>query len=302
MNNRYFRYLFFPGLILFCSLFIVTNYSFSAEHRVAVVVSKRIRPYIEVLDAMVKRLEQNRSVKTEIYFLSDFENNSDYIRDEVLEKGYTLCVAIGPEAGVLVWSMDGLYTGGKIYTAVLNPEEFSQDSPRECGISLRIPVSVQIREITRTFPELENIGLLFDSRYNKGFYEKALTAAGQKGKKIIPLSVDSKEMIPEVLQKNWNRIDCIWLIPDETVISVKIVQYIIKQGLYHNKGVMGYNPFFISSGAFFSFEFDYKTIGIQTVERVNTYLENGFCNDTPPVFHKKINFRMTKKLGISVAE
>ena len=39
------------------------------------------------------------------------------------------------------------------------------------------------------------------------------------------------------------------MIPDQTVISEKIVQYVIKQALYHKKGVIGYNSFFIRSGA-----------------------------------------------------
>jgi len=299
MNRHYFKYWVCYGLILFCPLVIVADDAFCAEHRLAVVVSKRIRPYVEVLEGMVKGIEQNGTAIAAVYFLSDAGSNSEDIKNELLEQGYSLCVAIGPEAGALVWAMDR-YAGEKIYTAVLNPEEFMNDNSVGCGVSLRIPVPVQINEIARTFPELEHIGLLFDSRYNGDFYEKAVEAAAHQGKHIVPMRVDSKEMIPGVLQKNWDRIDCVWLIPDETVISEKIVQYIIKQGLYHNKGVSGYNRFFINSGAFFSFEFDYRTIGIQTAEMVTAYLETGSCIDAPPVFRKQINSKITKKLGIRV--
>jgi len=92
------------------------------------------------------------------------------------------------------------------------------------------------------------------------------------------------------------------MIPDKTVISEKIIQYIIKQGIYNDKGVIGYNSFFIRSGAFFAFEFDYKELGIQTGEKIESYLKDGTCSAEAPLFNKIINYKIARKIGIRVRE
>ena len=306
MRNEYgvplIRCCLFIFILLFCLSSVSIEPSFSGEHGMAVVVSKRIKPYMQVLEGMEQGLGRNVSKNMEVFFLSQSENNEKAIKIKLLEKGYDLFVAIGPEAGDLIWSMDALDKQGKIFSAILDPQKRLTGNPHGCGVSLRIPVEIQTREIAASFPEIKTIGLLFDTDYNQLFFEKALFAAEDQGLKIIPLPVDSKKGIPEILRANWTRVDCIWMIPDRTIISEKIVQYVIKQALYQKKGVIGYNPFFIRSGAFFAFEFDYKEIGIQTADMVNTYFEQGACTGVPPIFHKRFNLKMARTLGIRVEE
>jgi putative ABC transport system substrate-binding protein len=165
-------------------------------------------------------------------------------------------------------------------------------------------VETQVQEIARSFPDIKRIGLMFDADHNEWFYEKASNAAKIYGMEIIPLYVDSKIQIPKKIKikDNWKRVDCIWMIPDKTVISEKIIQYVIKQGIYNDKGVIGYNPFFIRSGAFFAFEFDYKELGIQTGKKIESYLKDGTCSIESPLFNKIINYRIARKIGIQVRE
>ncbi len=103
-----------------------------------------------------------------------------------------------------------------------------------------------------------------------------------------------------MLTENWENIDCVWMIPDRTVISEKIIQHIIKLGIYHKKGVIGYNSFFIRSGAVFSFDFDYKALGIQTAGKIETYFKTGICKQEPPEFQTVINRKMVDKFRIGL--
>jgi putative ABC transport system substrate-binding protein len=66
--------------------------------------------------------------------------------------------------------------------------------------------------------------------------------------------------------------------------------------------VIGYNSFFTRSGAFFSFEFDYESLGKQAGEVIASYLETGECRENSPVFDTVINQKITDKIGIQVAE
>lgn len=271
---------------------------FSEEYSIAVVVSDRIKPYMQVL----KGLEQGLlDEELEIFFLSPSENQ-DRIKDNLLKNEYDLFVAIGPEAGILLWSMEGLDRQGKIFSAILDPiKDLKKESPG-CGVSLQIPVSIQLGEIAASFPDIKRIGLLFDREHNQTFFENARTAGEDQGLTVIAMAVDSKKDIPRVLKENLKRIDCVWMIPDRTVISEKIVQYVIKEALFDKKGVIGYNSFFLRSGALFAFQFDYTEIGLQTADRVKAYFNQGTCLNMVPFFNRTVNFKMAHTLGMRVGE
>jgi putative tryptophan/tyrosine transport system substrate-binding protein len=94
---------------------------------------------------------------------------------------------------------------------------------------------------------------LFDPDHNQWFFEAAVAAAGaaleDRSIHIIPLQVRCKKShCPGPDQTIWRLIDAVWMIPDQTVISEKLIQYVIKQALYKNTGVIGYNAYFTRTG------------------------------------------------------
>ena len=302
MTRQTCRYIAFVLIFAAGYLLVSPDCSLSSENNnIAVVISKKIRPYLNVLDGIVNGVAED-SNKIEVFFLSNSDKNNKKIQNKLLNGQYDLCIAVGPDAAEFVWALNEKFEHSRIYTAVLNPDDIIKNSLGACGISLRIPVETQVREIAHAFPDIKRIGLMFDADHNEWFYKKASNAAKIYGIKIIPLYVDSKIQIPKKIKDNWKRIDCIWMIPDKTVISEKIIQYVIKQGIYNDKGVIGYNSFFIRSGAFFAFEFDYKQLGIQTGKQIESYLKDGTCSIEAPLFNKIINYRIARKIGIRAKE
>jgi len=211
-----------------------------------------------------------------------------------------LVTAIGPEAASALWDSKAGFK--KMYAAVLDPDSLPALSSHACGISLRIPAQTQLEKISQTFQTIKKIGLIFDPGHNQWFYDQALLAATNIGLEIIALSVNSKNQIAGVLKDNMGAMDAVWMIPDPTVISEKIIHYVIKQGLYNKRGVIGYNSFFTRSGAFFSFEFDYRALGRQAGQEMNIYLETGECRQAPPVFNTIVNEKIADKIGIRVTQ
>jgi putative ABC transport system substrate-binding protein len=120
--------------------------------------------------------------------------------------------------------------------------------------------------------------------------------------KIVPLKVLSKKDIPDILKQHWEDIDALWLIPDQTVISESIVQYIIREALSENVPVIGYNRFFYESGAAMAFVFDYEEVGRQTGRLAVSMLSGRACEKETPVFRVWLNLRVIDKLGINVPE
>lgn len=271
----------------------------NGNDRIAVVISKKIKPYIQVGDGIQAKSEE---IKLDVdLFILDPETKS--IQDNVLHqlalRDYKLIAAIGPEAAVFIWAITSIHSP-KVYTAILDPENCTGLPEHAMGIALKIPVEIQVKEISRHFENLGTIGVLFDPTFNQDFYDQAEAAALNHSFETTPIKVGSKTQISQQLQAHIGKIDAIWMIPDQTVISEKIVHYVIKQGIYQGMGVIGYNSFFTLSGAFFSFEFDYKALGSQAALKIKSFLESGQWTPDPPLFKTIVNQRMAKKLGIIV--
>ena len=273
----------------------------AADPRVAVVVSKKIRPYLQVMEGVVQQIS-NRVSNPDLLFL-DPENSQvqDQIFRRMKDSAYDLVCAVGQEAAALVWQ-SGL-PGKKMYAAVLDPESVPGLPEDACGISLRIPVTQQVETIARTFPDVTHVGLLFNPANNGWFFDAARQASRDLGLEIVPLRVDDRSRIASLLKQQLGRIDLVWMIPDQTIISEKIIHYVIQQALYQNTGVIGYNPFFTRSGALFSFEFDYRELGRQAGEKVIALMDTGTCPEGgPPEYITVVNEKVARKLQVRWVE
>jgi putative ABC transport system substrate-binding protein len=301
MNIRNYKIFLFAFIFISGHLIFFPGSSFSDEvPPIAIVVSKRIKPYVSIIEGMTEELGKKEK-KFEIFFLPESDPpDNQQITTQLENSGFDLYAAVGPEAAKLVWSLKT--DQSKVFTAVLDPEVLLETGSSQCGVSLRIPVERQVQEISNAFVNIKRIGLLFDARINDWFYKAAETASRQYNISIIPLRVESRAQITEVLAQNWQNLDCVWMIPDQTVISEKIIEHIIKLALYNSKGVIGYNSFFIRTGAFFSFDFDYKILGAQAARKIETYVQSGVCVQESPEFQTLMNLKMIEKIGIKIRE
>jgi len=273
---------------------------YASDTNVAVVVSRKIRPYLQVIEGILDQVPRKNS-DPDVFFLSPGDELvTTQVTDRLITGAYDLVAAVGPEAASLIWQAD--IPGNKIYAAVLDPDAVPQIPDDACGISLRIPVSVQVETIAGVLPSLKKIGLLFDPDHNQWFFEAAYAAAarGNMSVEIVPLQVTERNRIAPVLAANLAQVDAVWMIPDQTVISEKLIQYVIKQALYKKTGVIGYNAYFIRTGALFSFEFDYQALGQQTGDLISDSLAGKACRSMSPVFESRSNPEIATKLGLKV--
>jgi len=288
-----------PWLVLWLVLCFAAlpGKSFS-DDGIAIVISQKIKPYIQIGDGIFDGLSE-RKYSVDVFVLNPKDQSvRDTVVSELTRKSYRLVTTVGPEATVLIWGLD--IQSRKMYTAVLDPDSLSGVSSPTCGIPLRIPVHTQLKEISQKFENIKKIGLIFDPRFNQWFYDQARLASLNFSCQIIPIQITSRNQISKIWRGNDAKIDAIWMIPDQTVISKKIIQYVIKQGIYHGIGVIGYNSFFSRSGSLFSFEFDYTALGHQTARKIDTFLYSGECRQEPPVFKTVVNEKIADKTGIRV--
>lgn len=274
----------------------------SGPYQVIVFVSKNIRPYLEALDGLRANLADSIDADVEVILLDRYDEKTRNDLVDRLSREITrdIIVAIGPEAASFVWKAfpDNIFS--KIYSIILNPEKVIGTKVRNIGIPLNIPPENQLSMIAQGFPAVRRLGVFFDPKYNDNFYAGAAVAAFDLGIDLIPLSVDSKKDIPFLLQECWDSLDCIWLIPDRTVISESIAQYIIKQAVLKKVPVVGYNQFFYNSGAAMAFVFDYADIGRQTAGLITNVLQQKAPGRLVPVFKVWLNETVLEKMEIEI--
>lgn len=263
---------------------------------IALVVSGNIRPYVEAAEGFIAAMDENSDAQISTFFI---ENNSvkskTVLKEKIEGRGYSLVVAIGPEATRLSHEALKDPSAPILYSMVLNPEKILEPGAKDCGVPLNIPVSVQLEEITSHLPKLKRIGLLFDPENNENFYRKAHETASALGVEIVPLRASSRSEIPEALRK-WQTLDALWMIPDRTIISESIVGYIIKEMILRKVPTIGYNRFFYDSGATLAFVFDYNALGRQTAGLALSSLSGSPCPYAPPVFSTQVNHRVLERL------
>jgi putative ABC transport system substrate-binding protein len=254
---------------------------------VAVLISREIEPYVQ----MVEGVEDVLALQpVERFFLDDqglpFSLSA---AQKTLDGGdYSTIVAVGPEAM--------MYLKGKVentplaYGMVLNPWElFEQRRSLFCGVSLNLPIAGQLSAIRNYFPEVGKLGVFYDPQNNQDWFERAAVLAREVDLELVPLQVRKASSQLQIVG-DLDLPEAILFIPDKSIISKAIVQYVIREAYQRGKPVIGFNRFFYNSGAALSFIVDYERIGMQVGELVQSIAENGGCEFAiPPEFSARMN-------------
>lgn len=268
----------------------------------SVVISDSMRPFLEASDGLTGFLSKH-GIKFEIFTLDKYKyDNQQRSKVTKSEKGIDVQVAIGPSALQAITSQKEDPARNIIYSMVVNPYQIVSKKSGLCGVPLNIPPDMQLDVISRSLPGLKRFGLLFDPLHNRTFFEQVYRKAEISGLGVLPIVINEKKEIPSALQARLKEVDAIWMIPDRTVISESIIEYVIKESLLRGKPVLGYNHFFFERGAAAAFVFDYVEMGRQTGELLLDVLRGSECTDRIPRFRLLINSSVVKALNLRVAD
>jgi len=272
---------------------------FALASDVAVIVSGSVRPYLEAVDGLTDILSA-KDVKTEVFDLERYKGGLKKKLSEVVrDSKWLVRVAVGPNAAIFLEEELPENITPILYTMILNPDRVIKEEAFNCGVSLDIPVEIQLDLISRAFPGIRRLGLLYDPVHNNNFFEKGIKKAGELGMRVYAIKVSAKNDIPSALAASLDKIDAIWMIPDRTVISESIVGYVIKEALLKKKPTIGFNKFFYESGAASAFVFDYKEIGVQTGEILLAVIGGAACDKPVPRFRLWLNPRTVKVIDLA---
>lgn len=290
------------GLVLILCILAGTRPSYAQNEensfQVAVLVSKHIKPYMEAATGLEAYL-QDLGGAAQIILLEDRDSlQREQLARRLQSQSYHAAVSMGPQATGFLWGLPELNIP-TLFSMVLHPEQAVGDSgKRLCGVSLSIPVDIQLQSIEQFLPGRTHIGLLFQPDNNQSIFHQAQRIARDLDIEVIPMPLESQRDVSRVLKEHLDQVDAVWLIPDQTLNSKKVVEYIIKQALYAEVPVIGYNRFFHESGAAVSFIFDYGLVGRQTGRLLKRSMDFGWCEVRPAEFKVWKNERIFELLDL----
>lgn len=268
-----------------------------AGQEIVAVQSIRVTPYEEALEGF-------RSVcdaKITRLILSEMG------RADVVEK----IKGIRPDL-VLAIGMDSLSKMKRItnipvvYLMVLNPQSVLSGEENITGVSMNIPQEKQLVTLLEALPDLETVGLLYDPVRTGNLVQRAQVAARKIGIKLIAKEVHSSKEVPSSIKKLKGKIDVFWMIPDVTVASPELIEFLFLFFLGNNIPILTFAEKYVEIGALMSIGVDAFDMGRQAGAMAEEILSGKDVNDVQQVDARKaiisINLKIARKLGITVDE
>ncbi len=268
---------------------------------IIIITSSNIIPYQKAIEGFKERLPNDTFQEYSIN--EDIKSQGQSILEHAIKQGGNLLLAVGPQATYLIGKHSSSIP--KIFTMVLNPEKLLGKNNFLPGVSLNLPIDLQLEMINSGFPKRKRIGIFYTQKFNQNMIDSISAKASDTNFIIESKSIISQKEIPAILNSPQFNIDILWIIPDRTVGSEKILKYLIKSMLLKNIPVVGFNEWFTENGAILSFALDYQKIGWQTAEIAQKILLG--VNLSAPLIQEPsmvktiVNLKVAKKLNISIS-
>ena len=134
------------------------------------------------------------------------------------------------------------------------------------GLRLEVAPSVQFGFIRRVHPKAKRLGVLFEPRAWAPYVKEATQAAQEQGLTLVTRPVADARDVRGALAEIAGDIDALWLLPDPTLVSVEIFNFLLVSTLERKIALFGFFADFTRRGALASVAPDYTEIGRQAAK------------------------------------
>jgi putative ABC transport system substrate-binding protein len=120
---------------------------------------------------------------------------------------------------------------------------------------------------------------------------------------VVKQAHDQRE-IPRLLDEMRGKIDVLWMLPDPTVITTEMVDYLLRFSFQYNVPIFSFSNKYVEMGAVAALVADPYDMGVQAGEIVNR-LQAG-RSDAPRAYAKAsrltINTKVAAKMGLKISD
>ena len=190
-----------------------------------------------------------------------------------------------------------------VYVMVPNPQKYSLQGANIAGISLDIPIATQFERYRQLVPSLHTLGVIYDPAKTGAIVDEASAVASDMGLQLRKVAVDSQKAVPAALRGLIGKIDALWMLPDNTVVTPDSFSYLLLTAFEHHLPFLAASDIFVEVGAFAALSPDYADLGRQACQLTKA-IEDGRLSlaqvdVVPPTkINLAINLKTASKIGL----
>jgi putative ABC transport system substrate-binding protein len=214
-----------------------------------------------------------------------------------------LIVAIGPLAAQV--AREHLRDVPMIFVMVSNPPKHGLQGANLAGVSLDIPVQTQLARYKALVPTLQTLGVIYDPTKTGAMVTEARGTVATLGLQLLAAPVSTPKEVPAALRSLLGKIDALWMVPDDTVVTPESFKFLLLTALENNLPFVTVSDIFVEAGALASLSPDYTDVGRQGCQ-LATDIENGRLRlgevmVVPPAkVNLAINLKTASKIGLTL--
>ena len=213
-----------------------------------------------------------------------------------------LILAVGSLAAQV--AKEGVRDIPVVFVMVPNPHKYGLKGEKIAGISLDIPSEMQFAMYKSLLPTLKTIGVIYDPEKTGAIVTEARVAAEKLGLQLLASPVTSQKGVPAALRSVLGKIDALWMVPDDTVMTPESFKFFLLAAFENNLPFIAVSDIFVEAGALVSLSPDYTDVGRQACQIVTDFeggrMSLAEVNILPPAkIQLAINLKTALKIGLT---
>lgn len=192
-----------------------------------------------------------------------------------------------------------------VFCMVLNPEAYDLPTSNMTGISVRAPPEAQLAALRSVMTSRQRVGVVYAEDQTEGFIRDARKAAHQLGLDLVAVTINRQEDIPHALRVLLPKIDVLWLIQDQVVVSESSIPVFLESSLNARVPIFTFSSTLVQQGAVGALVLDPWAVGQQAARLSLTRLKDAGVSagslETPEHWQWALNLRSAEYLHIALS-
>ena len=290
--------LFFSLALTMGVLYLSTHTQAKAQD-IVVIKSHDIEPFNQALAGFVSACNQTITE----YDLGGSAKGSKKILKSIQAGKPKLILALGLLAAQV--AQEQVRDIPVVFFMVPNPYKYGLKGANMAGISLDIPADQQFAVYKTLVPSLHTLGVIYDPEKTGPMVTQADAMAAQAGLKLLASPVTSYKDVPAALRNMIGKIDALWMVPDDTVMTPDSFKFLLVEAFENNLPFLTISDIFVEVGALASLTPDYADLGRQGCQLAQAIASGRLSltevNVVPPAkINLAINLKTASKIGLQL--
>jgi putative tryptophan/tyrosine transport system substrate-binding protein len=151
-----------------------------------------------------------------------------------------------------------------VFCMVLNPGAYDLPTANMTGIAVRAPPEAQLAALRSLMPDRQRIGVLYGGDQTGDFIQEAHNAAREQSMNLLSVSVLRQEDVSHALRELLPKIDVLWLIQDQVVVSESAIPLFLESSRKARVPIFTFSSTLVQQGAVGALVLDPWAMGRQT--------------------------------------